>query len=55
MDAWYDATHLSTRRVVDDDGTLVFESHVEYDAVGAWKATRCWHRLNDELWEHAEA
>ena len=51
MDTWYDATHLSTRRAVGDDGASVYESHVEYDAVGAWGKQRYWHRLHDELWE----
>ena len=52
MDEWYNATHLSTRKVRDDDGEVAYESHVVYDAVGEWTSTtKYWHRLNDEQWE----
>ena len=51
-DEWYDATHLSTRKAVDNDGEHMFESHIEYDPVGVWlKQTRYWHCLQNELWE----
>ena len=52
MDEWYEATHLSTRKVRDENGETVHESHVQYDAVGEWKTTtKYWHRLADEEWE----
>ena len=52
MDEWYDATHLSTRKTIDGEGDTIYESHVEYDAVGVWtNKTKYWHCLSDETWE----
>ena len=54
MDAWFSATHMSTRKAYDNDGNAIYESHLIYDATGAWTRKQdltYWHCLDDEQWE----
>ena len=51
MQEWYAATHLSTRKVITEDGHTAYESHVEYDAVESWPKLKYWNDLNEEEWQ----